>query len=138
MMMFRNNNSTAILIAAAVLSVSSDVAVDAQTLSPSTPACIPMTATPTSACTNTDFTFLAYCTGPDDAVYEACCPTETEEKGWEVQGGVTTCVFWKNFVGNVPVVVDGNADNVVANTPAPEVVATPAVASDADSDTTTT
>jgi len=111
--MFRNNNSTAILpIAAAVLLVSSgnvvviNSIVNAQTTSVAAAACVGMTATENSGCTDGSLPQLAVCTvpaqlsltaGPDDAVYQACCPNNNLNGFLDNM----TCVLWANYNGNV-------------------------------------
>ena len=104
-MMFRSNNSTAILIAA-VLLVSSDFAVNSiVNAHTEATACVGMTATENGACTDGSLPQLAVCTvpaqytpnaGPDDAVYQACCPNNN------LNGFLDNmiCVLWATYDGN--------------------------------------
>ena len=104
-MMFRSNNSTAILIAA-VLLVFSDFAVHSINAHTEATACVGMTATENGACTDGSLPQLAVCTvpaqytpnaGPDDAVYQACCPNNN------LNGFLDNmiCVLWATYDGNV-------------------------------------
>ena len=103
-MMFRSNNSTAILIAA-VLLVFSDFAVNSINAHTEATACVGMTATENGACTDGSLPQLAVCTvpaqytpnaGPDDAVYQACCPNNN------LNGFLDNmiCVLWATYDGN--------------------------------------
>ena len=103
-MMFRSNNSTAILIAA-VLLVFSDFAVHSINAHTEATACVGMTATENGACTDGSLPQLAVCTvpaqytpnaGPDDAVYQACCPNNN------LNGFLDNmiCVLWATYDGN--------------------------------------
>ena len=103
-MMFRSNNSTAILIAA-VLLVFSDFAVNSINAHTEATACVGMTATENGACTDGSLPQLAVCTvpaqftltaGPDDAVYQACCPNNNLNGFLENM----ICVLWANYDGN--------------------------------------
>ena len=104
-MMFRSNNSTAILIAA-VLLVFSDFAVNSINAHTEATACVGMTATENGACTDGSLPQLAVCTvpaqftltaGPDDAVYQACCPNNNLNGFLDNM----TCVLWATYDGNV-------------------------------------
>jgi hypothetical protein len=103
-MMFRSNNSTAILIAA-VLLVFSDFVVNSINAHTEATACVGMTATENGACTDGSLPQLAVCTvpaqytpnaGPDDAVYQACCPNDN------LNGFLDNmiCVLWATYDGN--------------------------------------